>query len=264
VSILALVPIQLAPLAILLTLATSALLAGLHRRRVRREAGLREMGYTDPLTGSAPPAPDPQPPGARRRHAARHRPGRLQDINDVLGHGVGDAVLVEVGRRLRTGCARTNVAARLGGDEFALLTDAGPGRGGAGRAPAASPCSPSRYTLVAARWGVREHRAGRHRARVGGRPGCWAVPTSRCGSPSSAAKNAVERYDAAHESFLHAGRSWHASCAVRSAGRILPGVPAGCWPAGRAAGRGRALVRWHHRRWPGPGRGVRALAVAAG
>jgi diguanylate cyclase (GGDEF)-like protein len=42
-------------------------------------------------------------------------------VNDAHGHGAGDRVLVELGRRL-VGVARTSdVVARIGGDEFALL-----------------------------------------------------------------------------------------------------------------------------------------------
>jgi len=45
----------------------------------------------------------------------------FKPINDVYGHAAGDAVLVEVGRRLRAACPDDSVIARLGGDEFALI-----------------------------------------------------------------------------------------------------------------------------------------------
>ncbi|MGH1587302.1 diguanylate cyclase domain-containing protein [Methylobacterium phyllosphaerae] len=45
----------------------------------------------------------------------------LRDVNDTLGHDVGDAVLVEAAQRLREGLRETDSVARLGGDEFALL-----------------------------------------------------------------------------------------------------------------------------------------------
>lgn len=44
-----------------------------------------------------------------------------KSINDVFGHGIGDAVLVEVASRLTAVCTGDNIVARLGGDEFAIL-----------------------------------------------------------------------------------------------------------------------------------------------
>ncbi len=44
-------------------------------------------------------------------------------VNDTHGHAVGDALLTEVGVRLRAELRSGEVAARLGGDEFALLLD---------------------------------------------------------------------------------------------------------------------------------------------
>ena len=42
-------------------------------------------------------------------------------VNDRFGHGVGDRLLVEVGRRLIAATRPHDVVARLGGDEFAIL-----------------------------------------------------------------------------------------------------------------------------------------------
>jgi diguanylate cyclase (GGDEF)-like protein/PAS domain S-box-containing protein len=45
-------------------------------------------------------------------------------VNDTLGHGVGDHLLVEVGRRLQATLRATDLAARVGGDEFNVLLEA--------------------------------------------------------------------------------------------------------------------------------------------
>jgi len=46
---------------------------------------------------------------------------RFKEVNDTLGHHVGDRMLQEVGRRLESVLGRTDMVARLGGDEFAVL-----------------------------------------------------------------------------------------------------------------------------------------------
>ncbi len=45
----------------------------------------------------------------------------FKDINDTLGHNTGDALLVELAKRIRSGLREEDTVARLGGDEFILL-----------------------------------------------------------------------------------------------------------------------------------------------
>jgi diguanylate cyclase (GGDEF)-like protein len=45
----------------------------------------------------------------------------FKDVNDTLGHPVGDALLVEVANRLRGNTRTTDTIGRFGGDEFAIV-----------------------------------------------------------------------------------------------------------------------------------------------
>jgi len=46
---------------------------------------------------------------------------RFKEINDTLGHNIGDHLLVDVGKRIQSAVRETDTVARLGGDEFAVL-----------------------------------------------------------------------------------------------------------------------------------------------
>ncbi|MEV6601912.1 bifunctional diguanylate cyclase/phosphodiesterase [Actinoplanes sp. NPDC051346] len=97
----------------------------------QREAHFRELAHTDPLTGLANrrglvrALREPAVPGRPRTLVGLDLDG-FKNVNDMRGHDVGDAVLAEVGERLRAHLGHGDVAARLGGDEFAVLMRATP------------------------------------------------------------------------------------------------------------------------------------------
>jgi diguanylate cyclase (GGDEF)-like protein len=100
----------------------------LHRRR-KVELQLLAMVSTDQLTGLGNRHLLLEE--LRARIAAGQRTALLlldldgfKDVNDALGHEVGDRVLQSVGERLIATTRRTgSVATRLGGDEFAIICD---------------------------------------------------------------------------------------------------------------------------------------------
>lgn len=51
---------------------------------------------------------------------------RLRDVNDALGHEIGDRLLASTAKRLATAVRPNDIVARLGGDEFLVLCHAVP------------------------------------------------------------------------------------------------------------------------------------------
>jgi diguanylate cyclase (GGDEF)-like protein len=101
------------------------------RRRREVELQLIELVSTDMLTGLGNRHMLLE--DLRRRLASGERTALLlldldgfKDVNDALGHEVGDQVLQAVGERLLEATAATGaVPTRLGGDEFAIVCDGG-------------------------------------------------------------------------------------------------------------------------------------------
>ncbi|MDJ0738887.1 MAG: EAL domain-containing protein [Gammaproteobacteria bacterium] len=96
------------------------------------EDQIRRMAYFDALTGLA-----------SRSHLMQHLTDRIRvaqrrneeftilfidldgfkDVNDSLGHDIGDIMLVSIGKRLQNMVRDIDFVARLGGDEFCILLD---------------------------------------------------------------------------------------------------------------------------------------------
>ncbi|MEO8162174.1 MAG: EAL domain-containing protein [Ilumatobacteraceae bacterium] len=48
---------------------------------------------------------------------------KLKDVNDTIGHAVGDQLIISISKRLASATRPSDVVARLGGDEFVVLCD---------------------------------------------------------------------------------------------------------------------------------------------
>ena len=48
---------------------------------------------------------------------------RFKNVNDALGHAVGDKLLIEVSKRISQVCGNSSFLARMGGDEFAVIIE---------------------------------------------------------------------------------------------------------------------------------------------
>lgn len=96
----------------------------------RRIQNLEQQAFTDPLTGVANRALFMQLVSQALTAALRTKActallfidiDNFKAVNDTYGHSNGDAVLVEMARRLQTALRPVDVVARIGGDEFVVL-----------------------------------------------------------------------------------------------------------------------------------------------
>ncbi len=108
--------------------------------RRRAEENIHYMANFDQLTG----LPNRAQLEARAKYAlslAQRNQGllgvifldldRFKDINDTLGHSVGDALLIEAAKRMKSVVREEDTVSRLGGDEFVLLLPGVDSRGAA-------------------------------------------------------------------------------------------------------------------------------------
>ncbi len=101
--------------------------------RLRTEQQMRHEAVHDPLTGLANRTllrDRLEHALARSQREEEHATGVLfvdldnfKQVNDAFGHAAGDAVLVELGRRLKTAVRPADTVARLGGDEFVVVCE---------------------------------------------------------------------------------------------------------------------------------------------
>jgi diguanylate cyclase (GGDEF)-like protein len=221
------------------------------RRLVESEAHFRAMAHTDSLTGL----------GNRRlllqrlyEDAVGGPPCALfaidldgfKNVNDMRGHDVGDAVLIEVGRRLKVNVRPGDLAIRMGGDEFSVLVWAGPDE--------AMSAADRLLNVLAQPY---ELETGTLFLSVSiGLAGCQSaddIPTLLRNADlalrfaKQRGKNRVECYDEAYDLWVR--RRTELADELRGAAErgelMLAYQPVVTVPGGRVAGV-EALLRWHH------------------
>jgi len=98
--------------------------------RKRAEETIRQLAYHDSLTGLPNRRLFNDRLNLEMAHANRNQQklavmlldlDDFKDVNDTLGHSVGDQLLQAVAQRLRSLLRQSDTVARMGGDEFMLI-----------------------------------------------------------------------------------------------------------------------------------------------
>ena len=101
-----------------------------HRQLLKTEADMRRLATIDPLTGLANRRQFFALAGNELARTQRYGGAlgivmadldRFKAVNDLSGHGAGDALIAAVGQELRLQQRPHDVIARMGGEEFALV-----------------------------------------------------------------------------------------------------------------------------------------------
>ncbi|PPD12682.1 EAL domain-containing protein [Methylophilus sp.] len=100
--------------------------------RKQADAQIRQLAYYDTMTGLPNRLLLQDKLSSHVRKAMRKQVGgallfididNFKTLNDTYGHDVGDALLVEVAKRIRQSVRRLDTVSRLGGDEFVVVLD---------------------------------------------------------------------------------------------------------------------------------------------
>jgi len=113
-------------------LKSAAWLAGIIMEREQDQKRIRQLAYTDELTGLASRAFFYLSLEKLIKISERHHRqfsllyidlDNFKDINDSLGHDVGDLLLKEIAKRLLSASREVDFVSRLSGDEFSIIVE---------------------------------------------------------------------------------------------------------------------------------------------
>lgn len=100
--------------------------------RKQADAQIRQLAYYDTMTGLPNRLLLQEKLSSHLRKAVRKKTGgallfididNFKTLNDTHGHDIGDALLVEVAKRIKQSVRRVDTVSRLGGDEFVVVLD---------------------------------------------------------------------------------------------------------------------------------------------